>query len=33
MKIKEETIERVKQDWEIQTFQFDYIPHLKKKKM
>ena len=31
MKIKEETIERIKQDWKIQTFQFDYIPHLKKR--
>jgi len=31
MKIKESTIERIKQDWKTQTFQFDYIPHLKRK--
>ena len=31
MKISDKIIKRVKEDWKVQTFQYDYLSHLKKK--
>ena len=31
MKISDKTIKGVKEDWKVQTFQYDYLSHLKKK--
>jgi hypothetical protein len=31
MKISDKIIKGVKEDWKVQTFQYDYLSHLKKK--
>ena len=31
MKISDKIIQKIKEDWKAQTFQYDYISHLKKK--